>query len=29
MARAILQDNPSLVPIPIVISRQGLRVWEE
>jgi D-glycero-alpha-D-manno-heptose-7-phosphate kinase len=29
MVRAILQDNPSLVPIPIVISRQGLRVWAE
>jgi D-glycero-alpha-D-manno-heptose-7-phosphate kinase len=29
MVRAILQDNPSLVPIPIVISRQGLRVWTE
>jgi D-glycero-alpha-D-manno-heptose-7-phosphate kinase len=29
MVRAILQDNPSLVPIPIVISRNGLRVWSE
>jgi D-glycero-alpha-D-manno-heptose-7-phosphate kinase len=29
MVRAIVQDNPSLVPIPIVISRQGLRVWSE
>jgi D-glycero-alpha-D-manno-heptose-7-phosphate kinase len=29
MVREILQDNPSLVPIPIVISRQGLRVWSE
>jgi D-glycero-alpha-D-manno-heptose-7-phosphate kinase len=29
MVRAILQDNPSLVPIPIVISRQGLRVWTD
>jgi D-glycero-alpha-D-manno-heptose-7-phosphate kinase len=26
MVRAILQDNPSLVPIPIAISREGLRV---
>ena len=29
MVREILQDNPSLVPIPIVISRHGLRVWSE
>jgi D-glycero-alpha-D-manno-heptose-7-phosphate kinase len=29
MVRAILQDNPSLVRIPIVISRRGLRVWSE
>ena len=29
MVGAILQDNPSLVRIPIVISRQGLRVWTE
>jgi D-glycero-alpha-D-manno-heptose-7-phosphate kinase len=28
MVCAILQDNPSLVPIPIVISRHGLRVSE-
>lgn len=27
MVHAITQDNPSLVPIPIVISRSGLRVW--
>jgi D-glycero-alpha-D-manno-heptose-7-phosphate kinase len=27
MVRAITQDNPRLVPIPIVISREGLRVW--
>jgi D-glycero-alpha-D-manno-heptose-7-phosphate kinase len=27
LVRAILEDNPALVPIPIVISRQGLRVW--
>ena len=29
MVRAILQDNPSLVRIPIAISRSGLRVWSE
>ncbi len=29
MVRAILEDNPSLVRIPIVISRRGLRVWSE
>ena len=27
MVEAILADNPRLVPIPIVISRGGLRVW--
>ena len=27
LVRAITQDNCSLVPIPIVISREGLRVW--
>ena len=27
MVRAIIRDNPRLVPIPIVISRDGLRVW--
>lgn len=27
MVRAITQENPALVPIPIVISRDGLRVW--
>jgi D-glycero-alpha-D-manno-heptose-7-phosphate kinase len=27
MVRAILRENPALVPIPIVISRDGLRVW--
>jgi D-glycero-alpha-D-manno-heptose-7-phosphate kinase len=27
MVRAITRDNPRLVPIPIVISREGLRVW--
>jgi D-glycero-alpha-D-manno-heptose-7-phosphate kinase len=26
MVRAIVQDNPALVRIPIVISREGLRV---
>ena len=29
MVREILQDNPSLVRIPSVISRSGLRVWAE
>ncbi len=29
MIRAITQDNPALVPIPIVISRNGLRVWSD
>ncbi|MGH9372606.1 MAG: GHMP kinase [Vicinamibacterales bacterium] len=27
MVRAITRENPALVPIPIVISRAGLRVW--
>ena len=27
MVRAITHDNPRLQPIPIVISRHGLRVW--
>jgi len=27
LVRAIVTDNPRLVPIPIVISRDGLRVW--
>ena len=27
MVQAIIVDNPRLVPIPIVISRDGLRVW--
>lgn len=27
LMRACLEDNPSLVPIPIAISRQGLRCW--
>jgi D-glycero-alpha-D-manno-heptose-7-phosphate kinase len=27
LVRAIVNDNPGLVPIPIVISRDGLRVW--
>ena len=27
MVRAICRDNPRLLPIPIVISREGLRVW--
>jgi D-glycero-alpha-D-manno-heptose-7-phosphate kinase len=27
MVRAITRDNPRLLPIPIVISREGLRVW--
>jgi D-glycero-alpha-D-manno-heptose-7-phosphate kinase len=27
LVRAITQENCSLVPIPIVISREGLRVW--
>jgi D-glycero-alpha-D-manno-heptose-7-phosphate kinase len=27
MVRAITRENPALVPIPIVISREGLRVW--
>ena len=27
MIRAISRDNPRLLPIPIVISREGLRVW--
>ena len=27
MVRAITEDNPSLVRIPVVISRDGLRVW--
>jgi hypothetical protein len=25
--RAIIEDNPALVPIPIVLSRGGLCVW--
>jgi D-glycero-alpha-D-manno-heptose-7-phosphate kinase len=28
MLRAIFQDNPSLVPIPVVLSRHGLRIEE-
>ena len=28
MVRAIAGDNPALVPIPIAISRDGLRVWQ-
>jgi hypothetical protein len=27
MIRAIEQENAVFVPIPIVISREGLRVW--
>jgi len=27
LIRAITQENPAFVPIPIVISRAGLRVW--
>jgi D-glycero-alpha-D-manno-heptose-7-phosphate kinase len=27
MIRAIAQENPAFVPIPIAISRRGLRVW--
>jgi len=27
LVRAIVNDRPALVPIPIVISRDGLRVW--
>jgi D-glycero-alpha-D-manno-heptose-7-phosphate kinase len=27
MVGAIMRDNPRLLPIPIVISREGLRVW--
>ena len=27
MVRAILEDNPRLARLPIVLSRQGLRVW--
>ena len=27
LVRAIVSDRPDLVPIPIVISRDGLRVW--
>ncbi len=27
LIRAIVQDNPALIPIPIAISREGLRVW--
>ena len=27
MVQAIVADNPRLVPIPIEISRDGLRVW--
>jgi D-glycero-alpha-D-manno-heptose-7-phosphate kinase len=28
MIEAIQQDNPACVPIPIALSRDGLRVWE-
>jgi D-glycero-alpha-D-manno-heptose-7-phosphate kinase len=28
LVRAIVEDNPSLVPVPVAISRRGLRVWE-
>lgn len=27
LLRAVIADNPALVPIPVVISRAGLRVW--